>query len=471
MRSRSYRESGSARRRIICSRLFRSGRQRRTVPRTVGPDPDVSLLGAVFMLRRGQDVCSASSKKRPSRRPRIRDLLRTPSRGALTLRTFPVWFALGVRALVMTWVSGGNLPPLLSAASLLHGRGHEVTVLGSGETCDAARRLGLGATRYRRTPDPDSRVDFEAQADLMMATMAGAEIALDARDALAELRPDLAIVDCMLPAAIAAARAMGTPTASLVHFLYGLARNRMLRAGGGWTTDLRGLAATHRMLGLAAASDGLSAWEAPELLLVTAPHWLDVDCHAPANVLYAGPLGVRVRPPRPVGAGERPRVLLTFSTTVMAGQQALIERVCDAVVGLDVDAVLTLGRAVDREALRVPDGVDAVAYADHDRLMPTCAAVVSHGGLGTVLRALAHGVPQLLLPLGRDQAFNAGRVEQLEAGIRLATDAPPERIRIGLDELLADPRFRAAAALAARRVAADEPDRTAGQALERAAHR
>jgi UDP:flavonoid glycosyltransferase YjiC (YdhE family) len=382
-----------------------------------------------------------------------------------------VWFASRVRALVITWVSGGNLPPLLAAASLLDRRGHEVTVLGSGETREAAGRLGLGATGYRRSPDPDIRVDFEAQADRLMATMAGAEIALDAREALAELRPDLAVVDCMLPAAIAAARAVGTSTASLVHFLYGLARTQMLRAGGAWTTDLRSLAATHRMLGLAPASDGLSAWEAPELLLVTAPRWLDVDCDAPANVLHAGPLGVRVRPPRPVDSGGRQQVLLTFSTTVMAGQVALIERVCDAVVGLDLDAVLTLGRAVDRDAIRVPAGVDVMAHADHDRLMPGCAAVISHGGLGTVLRALAHGVPQLLLPLGRDQAFNAGRVEQLEAGIELAADAPPARIRVALRQLLTDPRFRAAAASAAGRIAADEPGRTAGEALERAARR
>jgi UDP:flavonoid glycosyltransferase YjiC (YdhE family) len=382
-----------------------------------------------------------------------------------------VWFASGVRAVVMTWVSGGNLPPLLSAASLLDSRGHEVTVLGSAETRDAASLLGLGVTGYRRSPDPDPRVDFEAQADLMLATMAGAEIALDASDALAELRPELAVVDCMLPAAIAAARAMGTPTASLVHFVYGLARTQMLRAGGAWTTDLRSLAATHRMLGLAPASDGLSAWEAPELLLITAPRWLDVDCDAPANVLHAGPLGVRVRPPRSAAAGERRQVLLTFSTTVMAGQVALIERVCDAVVGLDVDAVLTLGRAIDRDDIRVPAGVDVMAHADHDRLMPGRAAVISHGGLGTVLRALTHGVPQLLLPLGRDQAFNAGRVEQLEAGLLLAADAPPERIRVALTELLTDPRFRAAAVSAAERIAADEPDRTAGEALERAARR
>jgi hypothetical protein len=50
----------------------------------------------------------------------------------------------------------------------------------------------------------------------MMATMAGAELARDARDVLDELRPDLAVVDCMLPAAMAAARAAGTPTVSLL---------------------------------------------------------------------------------------------------------------------------------------------------------------------------------------------------------------------------------------------------------------
>jgi UDP:flavonoid glycosyltransferase YjiC (YdhE family) len=383
----------------------------------------------------------------------------------------PVWFAPCVRALVMTWAPGGNLPPLLSAASLLDGRGHEVTVLASGETREAAARLGLGVTGYRRSPDPDSSLAFEAQAEEMMATMAGAEIALDARDALVDVQPDLAVVDCMLPAAIAAARATGTPTASLVHFLYGLARTQMRRVGGGWTTDLRSLAATHRLLGLSAASDGLSAWEAPKVLLVTAPRWLDVDYDAPTHVVYAGPLGVRVRRRRSVGAGERRRVLLTFSTTVMTGQAALIERVCDAVAGLDVDAVLTLGGGVEPSAMRIPASIEVVLDADHDLLMPSCAAVIGHGGLGTVLRALAHGMPQLLLPLGRDQAFNASRVEHLDAGIRLDAGAPPDRIRAALHELLTESGFQAAAASAARRIAAGEPDLTAAEALERAAYR
>jgi UDP:flavonoid glycosyltransferase YjiC (YdhE family) len=377
-----------------------------------------------------------------------------------------------VRVLVMTWAPGGNLPPLLAAASLLHRRGHEVAVLASGETREAAEHRGFEVTGYRRSSDPDISIAFEAQADRMMASMAGAEIALDARDALDELRPDIVIVDCMLPAAIAASRAMGTPTVSLVHFLYGLARTQMMRAGGGWTTDLRTLAATHRMLGLAPASGGLQAWEAPDLVLVTAPRWLDIECDAPVNVVHAGPLGLALRRQRPSRAdAERQRVLLAFSTTVMHGQAGLIGRVCEAVGGLDLDAVLTLGPAVDRDDICVPENVEVVTFADHDHLMPDCAAVIGHGGLGTVLRALAHGVPQLLLPLGRDQTFNAGRVESLHIGIRLRADAPPARIRTALRALLGDPRFAAEAALGAQRIAGDEPDRVAVEAVEHTANR
>jgi hypothetical protein len=55
----------------------------------------------------------------------------------------------------------------------------------------------------------------------MLATASGCDVALDVRDAVAEARPDLAIVDCLLPAGLAAARAAGVPTVSLVHFCPG----------------------------------------------------------------------------------------------------------------------------------------------------------------------------------------------------------------------------------------------------------
>jgi UDP:flavonoid glycosyltransferase YjiC (YdhE family) len=370
-----------------------------------------------------------------------------------------------MRALVVTWGPGGNLPPMLAAAAVLAARGHDVTVLGSAETRAEAERLGLAVTSYRRSPDPDTTVAFEAQAERVMATAAGLDVALDCRDAIDELGPDVTVADCMLPAALAASRAAAVPAASVVHFLYGAARQRMLEHGDGWTTDLRTLAGTHRALGLPAPDDGLAAWEAPELLLVTAPRWFDVDAGAPGHVVHAGPLGVRAAGP----GGERSRVLLTFSTTVMEGQPALIDRVCAAVAGLGVQPTLTLGPAVGRAAVHVPAGVEVLGFADHDRLLPECAAVVSHGGLGTVLRALAHGVPLVVLPLGRDQALNAARVERLGAGIALAADAPPEHVRSALRRLLTDASFGAAAGAAAERIAAAEPDRTAAEAFERAA--
>ena len=153
-------------------------------------------------------------------------------------------------------------------------------------------------------------------------------------------------------------------------------------------------------------------------------------------------------------------MLLTFSATVMAGQAALIERLSAAVAELDLRPTLTLGPAIGRDTVHVPDAVEVLPFGDHDRLLPECALVVTHGGLGTVLRALAHGVPLLVVPLGRDQAFNGGRVEALGAGIALPLDAEPQRIQAALASLRSDASYRAAAEQAGRRIAAGRPDRS-----------
>jgi hypothetical protein len=316
----------------------------------------------------------------------------------------------------------------------------------------------------RRAPDPDVRVAFEAQAAAMLATAAGVEIALDTRDAIRALRPHLVVADCMLPAALAATEAARTPSASLVHFLYGVARRVMRERGGSWTTDLGTLARTREALGLDPVGDGLAAWEAPDLVLVTAPRWLDVDAGAPAHVLHAGPLGVDTG-----STGGRSRVLLTFSSTVMDGQPELIDRLCAAAADVALRPTLTLGPAVARAEVHVPGAVEILGVADHDRLLPECALAICHGGLGTVLRALAHGVPLLIVPLGRDQAVNADRVEALGAGLGLPLDAPPARIRAALDTVLNDPSFAAAARASAARIAAERPDEAAAAALERTA--
>jgi MGT family glycosyltransferase len=371
----------------------------------------------------------------------------------------------GDDVLIVSWGSGGNLPPLLAAGALLAARGHRVRVLASAATRRPALDAGFDVLDYRRAPDPDMETAFEEQAAELMATAAGPEIALDVCDVLAELRPRLMVVDCMLPAGIAAGESTGTPTASLVHFPYGLARTEMLRGSGAWTTDRAQLNTTRRRLGLQPATDDLAAWESAELLLVTVPRWFDLATNYPANVVHAGPLGVTRSWHETRTDDGRPRILLSFSTTVMRGQVALIQRVCDALSGQAVDAVLTLGPAVSAEAIDVPSNIEAVPYVDHEQLLPQTDAVITHGGLGTTLRALAHGKPLLLLPLGRDQEFNAGRVAGLGAGISMRAECSPDEIADALLELLAGARFRKAAVAAAAAIARDKPDETAAAAL------
>jgi UDP:flavonoid glycosyltransferase YjiC (YdhE family) len=372
--------------------------------------------------------------------------------------------------LIVSWGGGGNLPPLLAAGRLLAARDHRVCVLASAATRQPALDAGFDVVGYRRSPDPEMDTAFEQQAAQMMATAAGPEIALDVRDVVAKLRSELMIVDCMLPAGLAAGEATGTPTVSLVHFPYGLARTQMLRGSGAWTTDRAQLNITRSSLGLEPATDDLAAWESAELLLVTVPKWFDLATDYPAKVVHAGPLGVTRGSQEASTAEGRPRILLSFSTTVMQGQVALIQRVCDALAGQAVDAVLTLGPAVSAEAINAPRNLETVAYADHDQLLPQTDAVITHGGLGTTLRALAHGKPLLLLPLGRDQQFNAGRAVELGAGICLPVEASLSEIASALVELLAQPRFPEAAADAAAAIAADRPDETAIEALLGLAH-
>jgi UDP:flavonoid glycosyltransferase YjiC (YdhE family) len=366
--------------------------------------------------------------------------------------------------LIASWAGGGNLPPLLAAGRLLAARDHRVCVLASAATRQPALDAGFDVVGYQRAPDPETETAFEEQAGQMMATAAGPEIGLDVRDVLAELRPKLTVVDCMLPAGIAAGEATATPTASLVHFPYGLARTQMLRGSGAWTTDRAQLDVTRNRLGLEPTRSDLAAWESAELLLVTVPIWFDLATDYPTNVVHAGPLGVTRRSQEASTPDGRRRILLSFSTTVMRGQRALIQRVCDALAGQAVDAVLTLG-PVRAEAIDAPHNIEPVLYADHDQLLPNTDAVITHGGLGTTLRALAHGKPLLLLALGRDQQFNAGRVVELGAGLRLPVESSTDEIASALFELCDQPPFRKAAEDAADAIARDKPDETAVAAL------
>jgi UDP:flavonoid glycosyltransferase YjiC (YdhE family) len=97
-------------------------------------------------------------------------------------------------------------------------------------------------------------------------------------------------------------------------------------------------------------------------------------------------------------------------------------------------------------------------------LFPRCDVVVTHGGSGTVLAALAHGLPLLVLPQGANQFWNADRCVELGVGLRLAAgDVSPDAIRDRVETLLGVRAFRdAAVGMAAEIAAMPGPDEAVG---------
>lgn len=373
------------------------------------------------------------------------------------------------RILVATWAPGGNLPPLLAAARLLAHRGHRVYVLASGSTGRKAANHGCNVIVYRHAPDPDEATPFEEQLESVAAVVAGEKVAHDVADAINATNANLVVADCMLPAAVAAAAASGCRTVSLVHFLYGTMRGHLLGGGRWWPELLPHLNATRHGVGLDPVRSELGAWETADRLLVTAPRWLDANIEYPRTILHAGPLGVRHPPAARRRASERAHVLLSFSTTVMPGDRELMERVCAAIGPLDVDATLTLGGVTGSLQITPPKNVRLLLQADHDELLPISSVVISHGGLGTVLRALAHGVPNICLPLGREQPVNAQRIAELGAGVQLPAAASSAQIRSTTEIVLRAIAYRTAARWAAQRIVTEAPDERAADFLERAA--
>ncbi|MBH0776745.1 hypothetical protein IT779_10660 [Nocardia sp. NEAU-351] len=107
---------------------------------------------------------------------------------------------------------------------------------------------------------------------------------------------------------------------------------------------------------------------------------------------------------------------------------------------------VTTGPAIDPAALTAPGNVEIVATAPHSHVLAHANAVITHAGHGTVVRALAAGVPILALPHGRDQADNAVRVSTRGAGITLSRKASPRKIATATQRLLTNVGYREAAA-------------------------
>jgi hypothetical protein len=228
---------------------------------------------------------------------------------------------------------------------------------------------------------------------------------------------DVVVIDCLLVRATTDAIAAGLPVVSLMHTLWSF-----------WMSAARG------PVGLLVGAFGgrmSRAFGEPKLALVTTRVDFEERTDFAPNVVHTGivlsgiPVSATTRPE------GRPRVLVSLSTTNMPGQHASMQRILDGIGTLEIDAVMTTGPAIDATVLRIPSNAQVHEYLDHNEVLPTVSLVIGHGGHSTTARALAHGVPVLVLPQNPliDQPAIGRAVERLGVGRTLPATASPERIR------------------------------------------
>lgn len=180
----------------------------------------------------------------------------------------------------------------------------------------------------------------------------------------------------------------------------------------------------------------------------------------PGSYLFALTDGGGTVPPE-LGVARR-LVDRGHHVTVLADESmAEQSRRTDALGTLPVRGIVTTGPAVRVDQLRVPANVSVLASAPHSEIMRHADLVISHGGHGTVVKALAAGLPLVILHHGRDQADNAVRVTSRGAGITVSRRAAAPKIARAVAAVLDSPAYRMAARELGLAVAHDAATSTA----------
>ena len=201
-----------------------------------------------------------------------------------------------------------------------------------------------------------------------------------------------------------------------------------------------------------------SAFYSPWLSLLTGVPALEhARSDLPAAMHFVGRLPVSGRSGGfPTAAqGHRPLVLVTQGTH-NTDPRDLLQPAVLGLAGLPIDVLATTGRTgVTDIGLPPPANACIVDFADFDTVLDRTAVLVANGGWGALLEALSAGIPMVVAGGDIDKPENARRVARARAGIDLRTGRPrPAAVAAAVEQVLADPSYRAAALAIAAELAA-----------------
>ena len=408
-----------------------------------------------------------------------------------------------MHVILATVGTDGDVFPHVGLGAALRARGHRVTVAAPETYRDRAHALDLEFCPLATTDDvarmlADPDLWHPLRSGLMMARWGGPMIPrqYEVLAALAQQQPDTVLVanPGLLPARLVQEK-LGVPTASLLlqpGLLPSNAAPPEMPGGLGippwlphalrplyWLgVDAAGFALVAPSLNPFRATLGLPPvrrlfrwWFSPQLVIGLFPDWYappQPDWPPQIRLVGFGRFeGARDELSDDVRAfceAGTPPIAFTLGTG-MSHAAPVFRTALAACEQLDARGLL-LTKFPQAVPSNLPPSVRHCAFAPFRALLPRCAALVHHGGIGTTAAALDAGCPQLVLPLAWDQPDNAARVKKLGAGLSLG---PRQRsaahLARALSQLVA-PNFRARCrALAARAVTEDGLAR-AGELVE-----
>ena len=390
-----------------------------------------------------------------------------------------------MRYLLAVWDGGGATPPNLGVARLLVQRGHEVVVYGDPTLADAIADTGASHRTWPTAPQRKSAAleddlfkDWECRTPIgafirvreRLITGPAARFAADVAAALDGERFDAVLVDGVLLGVLIGAEARGVPYAVLVGSVYvvpsrvrpplglglrpargalGHARDRAGFVLGNllWDRGLPDVNAARAAHGLKPLRHLWSQWDCADRVLMLTSSAFDDPPPDARNVRYVGPVleNIPAADPLELPPGDEPLVVVGLSSTYM-NQAALLQRIARALASLPVRGLITTGPAIDPAEIPAAPNVVVVRAAAHSEVIPKSALVINHAGHGTLIKALAAGVPALCMPLGRDQGDNAARAARHGAAAVLSAKADTSAIASAVSDVLREPSYRQAAA-------------------------
>lgn len=386
--------------------------------------------------------------------------------------------------LFAAWDGGGAVPPLIELAGSLRERGHHVRILADPVLREEVEAVGAAYVPWTRAPhriakgpehdlfrDWEARTPkgaFERVRDGLMCGRA-ADLAADVVEEHDRRPADVLVAEIFLLGALVAAEARGIPHAAILTTLNPLPADGLPPFGPGlkpargplgrlrdralgrmsermWDSGLDAVNAARAGYGLAPLAHTLDQVDRADRVLVLTSAAFDRPRPASevhGTVRYVGP---RLRDPVWAGSwtppvGPEPLVLVGLSSSYMR-QEAVLGRAVAALSSLPVRGLVTTGPDLDPAQVPGAPNVTVVRAAPHGQVMPHAAAVVTHCGHGTVMKALAAGLPVVGLPMGRDQLEVAARVVAVGAGVRLRPGASAPAIARAVRTVLEDPSYR-----------------------------